>query len=307
MGSGRHTDEAYRAFSTARNYDDPSTTPQDIYQERHMHEDLNPRNFDIRESVDGADNPESTPVIIALDITGSMSPVLAQVARDGLRTVCEETYNRKPVSDPHICVLGIGDVLYDIAPLQATQFEADIRIFEQLEKIYLEQHGGGNDFESYIFAWYFAKFMTRTDSFTKRGRKGFLFTVGDEEITPQLRGSDIRRFIGDKGNIRDYTAEELFELICYEWNVFHVIIKQGNYATRFFSGVKASWDAVIGKQKVLPLSNYEALGETIVSAMEVASGRSVQDVGQSWDGERGEVVREAIGDLEDAAIDALDA
>lgn len=305
MGSGSYSTRAWDDFKTARRYDDPSTTTKDIYRSSGLDDVLDPKKFDIRESVDGADNPESTPIIIGLDVTGSMSPVLDAMARKGLKTVCEEIYDRKPVTNPHICVLGIGDVECDSAPLQATQFEADIRIFEQLEKLYLESGGGGNHYESYILAWYFAKYMTQTDSFAKRGRKGYLFTVGDEEITRNLRSADIMRFTSAK-QAQDFGPMDLFNLVYPEWNIYHIIVKEGSHARVDYDSVLASWNAVVG-QRAIPLEDHTKLGETIVSLMEVSAGKSVRDVTESWDGTTGVVVGNAIAHLaevEEAGIDA---
>ena len=79
MGSGKTSSVAFASFSTSRGYDDPGTTVNDIYRSRTIDESLDPKKFDIRESVDGDDNPESTPIIVALDVTGSMAPVLKEV------------------------------------------------------------------------------------------------------------------------------------------------------------------------------------------------------------------------------------
>src|SRR4051812_3818980 len=43
-----------------------------------MHPDLDPKNIVIRESVDSPANPNSTPIIVAVDVTGSMG-ILATV------------------------------------------------------------------------------------------------------------------------------------------------------------------------------------------------------------------------------------
>ena len=53
------------------------------------------------------------------------------------------------VSDVQFMIMGIGDLYCDEAPIQASQFESDIRIAEQLDKIYFEGGGGGNGYESY--------------------------------------------------------------------------------------------------------------------------------------------------------------
>lgn len=296
MGGGSYTSKDWTTFSSSRKYHDPSTKTRDIYRGSGLDPDLDPKKFSIRESVDGDDNPESTPVIIGLDVTGSMSPVLDSMARKGLKTICEEIYNRNPVTNPHICSLGIGDVECDRAPFQATQFEADIRIFEQLEKLFLEGGGGGNDHESYILAWYFARYRTKTDSFAKRGRKGFIFTIGDEDITPVLKAEYLRRFMGGEDN-RDLDPQELFDITFPEWNIFHVIIKEGFNARRRFDDVKKSWDDVIGVQRVIPLDDHTKAGEVIVSAMEIATGKAVGDVVSSWDGDTSIVVSSAVESL----------
>jgi len=296
MGTGGYSTRDWDRFSTKRKYHDPHTTTRDIYSKNHLDKDLDPKNFTIRESTDSPDNPESTPVIIGLDVTGSMNPVLDSIARKGLKTVCEGIYDRKPIKDPHICVLGVGDVECDRAPFQATQFEADIRIFEQLEKLYLEGGGGGNDFESYILAWYFARYRTKTDSFSKRGIKGYIFTAGDEEITRKIHSNQFKQFLND-GDMRSYTANELYDLVFPEWNVYHIIIKQGSHASRAFGQVYSSWENVIGAQRVIPLDDHTKMGEVIVSVLEMASGKSLEDTAKSWDGSTAVTVGESLKSL----------
>lgn len=301
MGYGGYSAKDWDDFSTTRAYHSSKTTTRDIYSKTRLDESLDPTKFTIRESVDSEDNPQSTPVIIGLDVTGSMSPVLDSIARKGLKTVCEEIYNRKPINDPHICVLGIGDVECDRSPFQATQFEADIAIFEQLEKIYLEGGGGGNNHESYILAWYFAKYRTKTDSFSKRGVKGHIFTVGDEEITPQIDSDAFKTFLNDS-QMRTFAAPELFDLVYPEWNVFHIIIKEGYHASRSFDSVYKSWCDVIGKQRTIPIDDHTKIGEIIVSTLEMAAGKTLDEVADSWDGSTSIIVKDALSLVESELI-----
>ena len=175
MGSDRWEPKDWKSYSTDRLV---GKTTESIYSSRSIDTDLDPINIKIRESCDSNLNPKSTALIVAEDVTGSMSRVLDATIR-GLGTLVTEIYDRKPISDPHMMFMGVGDVeAGDRAPLQVTQFEADIRIAEQLQKLYLEQGGGGNTYESYSLAWYFAATRTAIDCFTKRGKKGYLFTVG---------------------------------------------------------------------------------------------------------------------------------
>jgi len=306
MGGGSYSSKDWGTYSSTRKLDDAGTKVHDIYKSRGMDASLDPKGFKFRESVDSDDNPESTPIILGADVTGSMSAVLDALMRKSLPLVCKEIYDRRAVSNPHICTLAIGDVECDQAPLQATQFEADIRIFESLEKLWLESGGGGNNHESYTLAWYFAKFRTKTDSFVKRGRKGFIFTFGDEEVTPVLTRANLAKHLGDSTE-RDYTASELFELVRDEWHIYHVIIRQGGDGKK--PEVKASWEAVIGPQYVIPLDDYTKLGETIVTLMEMHKGKSLKDVTATWDGSTSVVVSNAlanVGDLSPAVIRTLD-
>ena len=82
--------------------------------------------------------------------------------------------------------MAIGDAECDRAPLQVTQFEADIRLADQLRELWIEGGGGGNRGESYHLPWAFAAMRTSTDCFERRGRKGYLFTIGDEPILPGI-------------------------------------------------------------------------------------------------------------------------
>ena len=122
---------------------------RDIFASRSLKADLDPRNITMRESCDSDANPNATPVILAFDVTGSMGHIAVQMAKEGIKTTIEQILDRKPVSDPHIMVMGVGDgEAGDSAPLQVSQFEADTKIVEQLSQIYIEGGGGGNDHES---------------------------------------------------------------------------------------------------------------------------------------------------------------
>ena len=126
-----------------------------IYTSKMMKAEFDPKDIPVRESRDSADHPSSNAIIIGLDVTGSMSDILEGVAKK-LNVLVSEILDRKPVTDPQIMFNAIGDAMCDTTPFQATQFESDIRIAEQLTQLYFERGGGGNGFESYPLAWYFA-------------------------------------------------------------------------------------------------------------------------------------------------------
>jgi hypothetical protein len=197
--------------------------------------------------------------------------------------------------------MAIGDVEHDRAPLQVTQFEADIRIAMDLEKIWLEGGGGGNSYESYTLAWYFAAMHTSIDCFEKRGKKGYIFTVGDEEPTRIIRASAIANFLSG-GAQADMSAEELLDMVSKSYHVFHLMVEQGNHmkwGSR--NQVIKAWTDLLG-QRALLLSDYTKMSEVIVSAIQVNEGADADAVIGSWDGDTSLVVRKAVNALAAGAI-----
>jgi len=290
MGSGRWSDSDWTTYATTNSYATKST--HEIFNTTHLDKDLDPKGA-RRESRDSTDNPNSNAIIVALDVTGSMSSVIDAMARTGLNTLVNEIYNRKPVTDPHVMCMGIGDVeAGDRAPLQVTQFEADIRIAQQLEKIWLEGGGGGNQYESYALAWYFAAMHTSIDCFEKRGKKGYLFTIGDEKPTPYLRAEDIHRVTGETLESKMIMMPELLTLVSRQWEVFHLVVEEASHGRSSLS----DWQKVLG-QRAIPLADHTKLAEVVVSAVQICEGDSHAHVTESWDGSTAVTVAHAIKGL----------
>ena len=280
MGSGSHSTEDWVAYASSHRYDRPETTTEQIYAQRSVAPALDPRGVRVRESRDSADNPRSTPSIIALDVTGSMTEILDAVARTEMGRLMDAIYDRRPVTNPHVMAMGIGDVECDEGPLQVTQFEADIRIAEQLALLWLEKGGGGNRHESYALAWYFAAYHTAIDSFAKRGEKGFLFTIGDERPTPSMTPAAVRRVTGQAVR-HNLDAESLLAAASEQWDVYHVVTAQTGTARADRDAIRREWTALLG-QRVLWLEDHRHLPELIVTAMQVARGASYEDARAGW-------------------------
>lgn len=290
MGGGTFDSHAYASFSAST----PGKSTHEVYTSRSIKKELDPLGVKIRESRDSADNPNSTPLIVALDVTGSMGSLADVIARKGLGTLFEGILDRKPISDPHIMFMGIGDANHDRAPLQVSQFEADKRIIEQLAMLYLEGGGGSNNFESYNLPWYFAAFHTVHDSMLKRGKRGYLFTVGDEQVPGDLTKAQIKAICGDDSQGVPST-KELLELAQRNYDVYHIVIAEGNYARFHLDQVMDGWKALLG-QHVILLKDHTKLAETIVSAIEVAEGRDAHASVKGWGAGAG-VVLEAVAHL----------
>lgn len=287
MGAGAFDAKAYRSFTDSVR----SKPTDDIYSSR-LNKNLDPKGVAMRESRDSSDSPKSTPLIVALDVTGSMGMIADVIARQGLGTLFTSILDRKPITNPHLMFMGVGDANCDTAPLQVSQFEADNRIVEQLTQIYLEHGGGGNNFESYNLPWYFAAAHTVHDSYEKRAKRGYLFTVGDEEAPAPLTKAQIKQFIGDDIQ-SDLDPSASLESARRYYDVFHVVIKEGSHARSHLDRVMKSWTALLG-QHVIPLADHTKLAETIVSTIEVAEGATAHDSAARWSSSISGVVLDAV-------------
>ncbi|SDG55435.1 hypothetical protein [Desulfosporosinus hippei] len=289
MGHGGWKPADWARYS-AKNVAGQSTSA--IYASRMMTSEFDPKQVAFRESRDSSEHPNSTPIIIGLDVTGSMSRLL-QVVAEKLGVLVQEILDRNPVTDPQIMFNAIGDApAGDSAPFQVTQFESDIRIAEQLTKLYFEQGGGGNGFESYPLAWYFAARHTKIDSFDKQGRKGFLFTIGDDGYPEKLTQREIQRVFGDIIEAGIPVAEMLAE-VNRKYEVFHLCLAQGG--SHRDSDLE-KWRDLLG-ERAIRVSDYQRIPEIIVSILEAMRGRPIDSVVNSWDGTTALIVKEALKGL----------
>lgn len=288
MGYGSWTSSSWTNYTTSKGYT-ASSSASEMYTSRRMKDAFDPTQFKLRESCDSAEHPNSTPIVLALDVTGSMSSVLETVSKR-LGDTMSEIYKRNPVSDPQVCFMALGDGECDSSPIQVTQFESDIRIAEQLNDIYFERGGGGNSGESYAFPWYVASRRCKTDAWDKHHKKGFLFTVGDECCLPQLTRKQIKKFLGDDVE-RDLSATELLTEVSRKYEVYHLIVNPVGYQP-----VYEDWKHLLGKNAII-VEDVDKIPEIIISILELHSGKSAVEVINSWDGSVKLVVRDALKGL----------
>lgn len=292
MGNGRW-DAGQWANYSASNVQGKSQAQ--IFTSRGLKPEYDPAKIDRRESRDSADNPKSTPIILASDVTGSMGIIAEQVMRVHLNKLVTEIYDRKPVTDPHVLIAAVGDAYSDQAPLQVTQFEADIRVAQQATELWLEGNGGGNGGESYLAAPLFAATKVSADAIEKRGRKGYIFTIGDEPVHDGMTKAQIKRVLGLDVE-RDLTARDIIDMVSREWDYYHIVLTREGYCASGKPHVLANWRAVL-PERTIPLEDLGALAETVVSIMQVNEGMRAADVASSWSGSTAVAVANAIGAL----------
>ena len=288
MGGGSYSSSQWTSYARST----ATKSASQIYSQSQIHKDLNPLNVKIRESRDSTEHPESCPVAVFTDVTGSMGYLSEAIAKKAVGVLFEELLERQPVKDPQLMFGAIGDVWSDEAPLQVSQFESDNRIVEQLENIWLEGRGGGNGGESYDIPWYFMATHTSTDSFEKRQHKGYIFTIGDEPIPHGLRVDEVKKFIGDDIE-SDLTPEQSLKMAERYYNVYHIIVGNNTYNGDF----KKGWTNLLGERAVV-LEDHTKLAELIVSLIQLNEGMMTKaQVVDSWNGDTSLVIAKSIKDI----------
>lgn len=270
-----------------------ATNVHQIYTSRTMKKNLSPRNI-VREARDSDTNPISTPIIVGLDVTGSMSDVLESMAREGLVKLATEIYDRKPVQGPQVMCAGIGDAFCDDAPLQVTQFECDITLLDQLRDIYLEGGGGGNDSEGYILLWYFLAKHAHTDAWDKRRQKGYVFTVGDDGPTPKIIVAQAEKIFGDHIE-SDLSFDQVYKMVSEKYHVFHITVEHQGGGNDF-KHYHSKWQEQLGERAIY-LTDYRNMGELITSVVQTIAGEDFNKIVQSWNGQTGLVIQQALNVL----------
>jgi hypothetical protein len=142
---------AYRAAS-GTSYVYSSTMHAAPVADRKVHEMLDPKRVNangemVRECLDSDEHPETLPVVVAFDETGSMGHV-PMVLQEKLATLKGVTL-RAGLVDAQLAFGAYGDAHNrEVAPVQMGHFESGLEMEEWLNNIFLEGNGGGNGGET---------------------------------------------------------------------------------------------------------------------------------------------------------------
>lgn len=272
MGSGAWTSKAFADYTidtkNCTSVDDfmrSSSSTQDIFKANKLSSILNPYKA-MRECRDSDEHPNTMPIILALDVTGSMGSSSVAVAKQ-LGQIMESILSSGEVPDVEFCVMAIGDLAYDREPIQMGQFESDIRIAEQIDAIYFEGCGGGNRYESYTAAWYMGLRHCDLDCW-KRDKKGIIITLGDELPNPYLPINGyikgLHAATGDnlQGNVE---TKDLLPEAREKFNIYHISVNDPHSSYEYNNkhyNVDVEWKKLLGEDCYF-VCGLNDLGKTI--------------------------------------------
>lgn len=294
MGGGSWTSNAFEDYTysvrncSVNDFEISHYSAQELYKSRGLSPVLNPYKV-MRECCDSDEHPNTLPVILALDVTGSMGGASVKVAQK-LNQIMTDLYADDTIQDIEFCIMGIGDIAYDRASIQISQFESDIRIAEQLDEIYFEAGGGGNSYESYTGAWYMGLNHCNLDCWA-RGKKGLIITMGDELPNPYLprklgsivEGRDLQDDIETKDLLTE--AKEKFE-------IHHIAVDdvESSYGYYKRKHIDEEWTNLLGEENY-HIANLNNLSKIIVKIIKSHANNNSSSITVSniQENENGEV------------------
>jgi hypothetical protein len=168
-------------------------------------------------------------VLGGLDVSGSMDEIPKSLVKAGLGNLMADLNNifNRPYENLQFSFAAIGDAKTDTAPLQVTHFESDNRFAEWLQRLWLEKGGGANGAESYNLLWWYAANKTHLN-YVQDGRKGILFTIGDDNVHPGLTADEIQMWLDPNYEGKDMANKEILADVRKQYDVYHIVITDGD-------------------------------------------------------------------------------
>lgn len=282
MGGGSYSANTYAQQTQAKikagtNFGYSRTMSSAPASARKAHPDLDPKKVAgpaspyagkvMRESRDSVEHPNSVPIALVFDDTGSMGQD-AYTVQKKLGSIYGMLLRKGYVEDPQLLTAVYADAITDTVPLQVAQFESDNRIDDSLDKVFIEGNGGGNGGESQALGWYYLAYHTATDAWEKRQKKGYAFFIADE-VSHQITADQVRRVVGDGEPLGDIALPALAKTLQEKWEVYVLVL---NNMTARMQGSVEFYTKHFGKDNVLVLETSDAVAETVAAVIGLREG-----------------------------------
>jgi hypothetical protein len=275
MGYSSWSDKAYEHISNSRKGMTDHTVSTHVFKSSSLHASLDPKGVKVRESRDSTDHPESNAIGVIFDVTGSMRTIPVRFAKDKLGGLMSMLFTKGVVPHPQVCFGAVGDAYCDSSPFQIGQFESGLEADACLTNVHLEGGGGGSNSESYGLAHYFFARRTSIDCWEKRGKKGYLFTLGDEKAHPKITKTEAEEIFGDKLQ-SDLDVQEVIRECEARYNVFHIVVGGGS-SNGDDPAIMNHWKERLG-ERVLKLNNPDEVCELIAATIGLCEGKTIDDM-----------------------------
>jgi hypothetical protein len=264
------------AYSSAKSTRAATGAPAFAYTKHatSVHPNLDPKRintkpFGMLESRDSVEHPNSNPVLVCFDVTGS-NVARAGEFQDRLPNLMDLL--NKYMTDPQVAVAANDDFKVEGEnSVQISDFESDNRVDDHIRNIWLVNDGGGNDGESYDLLLYAAARKVVLDSVEKRGKKGYMFMYADEPIFDHVDKQEVKAVFGDSIE-KNIPIAEVIEEARRSFNIFVIWPKTSSYRHAYEQYVK-----LFGKDFVMESQHPNMLCELIASTVALYEEKATPD------------------------------
>ena len=192
----------------------------------------------------------ANPVIVAVDVTGSMASWPAEIF-DRLPLLFNTLSQYRP--DLEICFVAIGDAAVDRWPLQATSFASGFDLEQQLGALYGEG-GGGDAPESYGL---FARWVNTHVEIPNATEPPFMMVFGDITMHPKTPRAQVKAVLGDDTlsafGLGDYDSIDEWRQVSKRWNTWFLRRPNGSKG----DAVDKQWAQAIGEKKIFHIQDEQ--------------------------------------------------
>ena len=109
MGRGSYTAKDWEKLRTARSITSDASA-ENLFKNTKMLDKFNPKFIGMREARDNDEHPNSTPIAIGVDVTGSMGYLSESIIKNSLNELMKKLYASKVIPDPQLMFAAIGDL-----------------------------------------------------------------------------------------------------------------------------------------------------------------------------------------------------
>jgi hypothetical protein len=187
----------------------------------------------------------SNPLIIAIDVTGSMANWPFEIF-DRLPLLYNTLSQYR--EDVEICFAAIGDAAVDRWPLQVTTFASGFDLEQLLGSLYGEG-AGGDAAESYGL---FAHWVNTHVKIPDLKENPFLIVFGDAPMHPTIPTAQISHYLGDKLT-KDVDTYKVWNQVIRKWNTWFLRRPTGKPGDI----VDDQWGKAIGAQKIFHIDDEQ--------------------------------------------------
>lgn len=218
---------------------------------------------------------DSVPIAIMIDVTGSMRECPKQILRN-LGNLMGGLITTGFIPHPQVLFGAFGDYRSkDPAPIQVGNFHDGMGMLADLRKILITAAGGANRAESSnLVLWYFAN-KVRLECFEKRGKKGYLFVIGDEPYFNTVTKEEIRDVFSSKLE-KEQQLEHVVSKLKEKWHTWYIIPDAASGGGD--TGVINSWKNLLGENQVLCLNDVSQIVKMISAMVAVIEGCDLKKV-----------------------------